>query len=213
MSRFVRSSSTRTLSPWARLRVPVLASAILLSSATMTAAAPILSEVVSCTGGLLGTCTVEPIGGPVDVDPLGFTLEVMWGPEYILFTEDPGGGTQSGLMRLFFTYTGTHEGTEHLAIDLTFLDADGNPLAEPHGGFDDLNPVAGVVTANYDLFGPSGVIHGFSIGLSDGSGVDSMQWTGATITPASLVEVPEPSTLLLLGAGLGLAIRRRRAHV
>ena len=86
-------------------------------------------------------------------------------------------------MRLFFTYTGTHEGTEHLAIDLTFLDADGNPLVDPHGGFDDLNPVAGVVTANYDLFGPSGFIHGFSIGLSDGSGVDSMQWTGATITP------------------------------
>ena len=99
---------------WACLRVPVLASAILLSSATMAVAVPVLADVVSCTGGLLGTCTVEPTGGPVDVDPLGFTLEVTWGPDFILFTEDPFGGTQSGHMQLFFTFTGTHDGTEHL---------------------------------------------------------------------------------------------------
>ena len=200
MSRFVRSSSTR---------VVVLASALFLSSATMAVAVPILAEVVSCTGGLLGTCTVEPIGGPVDVDPLGFTLEVMWGPDFLLFTPDPGGGSQQGLMHLFFNFTGTHEGTEHLG-DITFLDAGGNPILDPNVGFDDLNPVAGVVTANYEIFGSSAFIHGFSLSLSEGSGVDSMQWTGATIWPTSLVEAPEPSALWLLGAGLGLVFRRRR---
>jgi PEP-CTERM motif-containing protein len=213
MSSFLHSSM-RTVPPvgcsgtWARLRILALASAILLSSATMAVAVPILAEVVGCTGGLLGTCTVEPIGGPVDVDPLGFTLEVTWGPDYILFTPDPGGGTQQGLMHLFFDFTGTHQGTEHLG-DITFLDAGGNPILDPNVGFDDLNPAAGVVTANYEIFGSSAFIHGFSLSLSDGSGVDSMQWTSATIHPASLVQVPEPSLLWLLGAGFGLAIRRR----
>ena len=215
MSKFLRTSLMRTVPPapsgttWARLRLSAaLASAILLSSATTAVAVPVLAEVVGCTGGPLGTCTVEPIGGPVDVDPLGFTLEVTWGPEHILFTPDPGGGTQSGLMKLFFNFTGTHEGTEHLG-DITFLDAGGNPILDPNVGFDDLNPVAGVVTANYEIFGASTFIHGFTLSLSEGSGVDSMQWTGGTIFPASLVQVPEPSILLLLGAGFGLAVRRR----
>jgi PEP-CTERM motif len=218
MSRLSRRSSIHTVPAggcsgikWARLRVPVLASAILMSSATTAVAVPVLAEVVACSGGLLGTCTVEPIGGPVDVDPLGFTLEVTWGPDFILFTEDPGGGTQSGLMKLFFDFTGTHEGTEHLG-DITFLDAGGNPILDPGVGFDDLNPVAGVVTANYEIFGPSAFLHGFTLSLSEGSGVDSMRWTGATIYPASLVQVPEPSVLWLLGAALGLAIRKRRSR-
>jgi len=185
--------------------------AILLSGATSAVAVPVLAEVVACSGGLLGTSTVEPIGGPVDVNPLGFTLEVTWGPDYILFTEDPGGGTQSGLMKLFFNFTGTHEGTEHLG-DITFLDAGGNPILNPNVGFDDLNPIAGVVTANYEIFGPSSFIHGFTLSLSEGSGVDTMQWTRATIFPASIVQVPEPSALWLFAAGLGLALRKRRAR-
>ena len=122
--------------------------------------------------------------GPGRCHRLGFTLEVTWGPDFILFTEDPFGGTQSGHMHLFFTFTGTHDGTEHLG-DITFLDADGNPILDPAVGFDDLNPVAGVVAANYEIFGPSSFIHGFTLSLSDGSGVDSMQWTRATISPAS----------------------------
>jgi hypothetical protein len=185
-----------------------LALALLLGSANVAGAVPVLAEVIGCTGGLLGTCTVEPIGGPVDVDPLGFTLEVMWGPDYLLFTPEPGGGSQQGLMKLFFTYTGNHDGTEHLG-NITFLDAGGNPILDPSVGFDDLNPVAGVVTANYEIFGGSAFIHGFTLSLGDGSGVDSMKWTGATIQPTSLVQVPEPSVLLLLGSGLALAIRRR----
>lgn len=182
--------------------------ALFLGSAHIAVADPVLAEVVSCTGGLLGTCTVEPVGGPVDVDPLGFTLEVTWGPDVLLFTPDPGGGTQVGLMRLYFDFTGTHEGTEHLG-NIAFLDDDGNPIADPNVGFDDLNPVAGVVTANYEIFGGSALIHGFTLGLSDGSGVDTMAWTRATIFPTSLVEVPEPSILLLLGAGVAVALRRR----
>jgi hypothetical protein len=207
-SRCTRRRFGGTVGP--RLRVSVLASLLILSSATVASAVPVLAEVVSCTGGLLGTCTVEPIGGPVDVDPLGFTLEVMWGPDHVLFTPDPGGGTQDGLMKLFFNFTGVHDGTEHLG-DITFLDAGGAPILDPNVGFDDLNPVGGVVTANYEIFGASAFIHGFALSLGDGSGVDTMQWTGATIFPASIVRVPEPSILLLLGAGLGLAIRRRRS--
>jgi hypothetical protein len=215
MRRFIRSSSMRGVSAasyrdpwWARLRVSALASALFLSSATMAGAVPVLAEVTGCSGGLLGTCTVEPIAGPVDVDPLGFTLEVMWGPDFLLFTPDPGGGTQQGLMKLFFNFTGTHEGTEHLG-DITFLDAGGNPILDPNVGFDDLNPVAGEVRANYEIFGAAAFIHGFTLSLSEGSGVDTMQWTGATIYPTSLVQVPEPSILLLIGTGVGLAIRRR----
>lgn len=196
-----------------RMRVLAFAAALLLCGGSTAIAAPILAEVVGCTGGALGTCTVEPVGGPVDVDPLGFTLDVSWGPDYIQFNEDPGGGTQSGLMRLYFDFTGTHEGTEHLG-DITLLDAGGIPIPVLNVGFDDLNPVAGVVRANYEIFGgPSAFVHGFFLSLSEGSGVDTMGWTRAEIWPAELVQVPEPSILCLLGAGLGLAVRRRRARV
>ena len=201
----------RGCAAWARVRLLLLAAALVVCSSSASIAAPILAEVVGCTGGALGTCTVEPVGGPVDVDPLGFTLEVIWGPDYIFFTEDPGGGTQDGLMNLFFDFTGTHEGTEHLGIDIAFLDAAGNPIPGLVAGFDDLNAVGGVVTAHYYIFGPSTAIHGFFLELSEGSGVTTMAWTRATIWPAALVEVPEPSILYLLGAGLGVAIRRRRA--
>jgi hypothetical protein len=187
-----------------------LAAALLFVSASTTLAVPIVSEVTSCSGGTLGTCTVEPTGGPVAVDPTGFTMEVLWGPDYIFFTEDPGGGTQSGLMRLFFDFTGTHDGTEHLGINIAFLDAEGNPIPGLTAGFDDLNAVGGVVTANYDIFGPSAAVHGFSLEASEGSGVTTMAWTRATIFPSALVEVPEPSLLYLLGAGVCVAIRRYR---
>ena len=212
MSRVFPSSSMRTIPPaGACTSVLVLAAALVLSGGSLASAAPIIATVVGCTGGAFGTCTVEPVGGPVDVDPLGFTLDVGWGPDYIHFNEDPGGGTQSGLMRLFFDFTGTHDGTEDLG-DITLLDAFGNPIPGLSVGFDDLNPVAGVVRANYEIFGPSAFVHGFLLSPSEGSGVDTMRWTRAEIWPAELVQVPEPSVLCLLGAGLGLAIRRRRSR-
>jgi hypothetical protein len=187
--------------------VSAVAAVFLLGGATSVRAVPILAEVVSCTGGLLGTCTIEPISGPVDVDPLGFTLEVAWDP-YLLFTPEPGGGSPQGRMNLFFTYTGSHDGTSNLG-NITLLDINGDPIANPDVEFDDLNAVAGVVTAHYEIFGTSALLRGFTLALSDGSGVDSMQFTGASTYPTSLVPVPEPSVLLLFGAGLALAVRRR----
>jgi hypothetical protein len=218
MSRVLRSSSIATVpvaggsgATWVRMRVLASAAAFLLCTGYTAVAAPIFAEVVACGGGAFSTCAVEPVGGPVDVDPLGFTLDVRWGPDYIRFIDTSGGGTQSGHMRLYFDFTGTHEGTEHLG-DITLLNAAGNPIPGLNVGFDDLNPVAGVVTANYELFGNSAFVHGFLLSLSEGSGVDTMRWTRAEISVAQLVQVPEPSILCLLGAGVGLAIRRRRSR-
>ena len=193
---------------FARMRVLALAVALLFASHTLALAVPIPAEVIGC---IADSCTIEPIGGPVDVDPLGFTLDVEWGPNYLLLNEDPGG---HGLMNLFFTFTGAHDGTEALG-QITLLDSAHNPIPLLNVSIDDLNAdaVAGTVRWNYEIFGPSAFLHGFSMALGDGSGVDTMQWTGARIFPAELVEVrvPEPSLLYLLGAGLGLALRRRRS--
>jgi hypothetical protein len=187
------------------LRVLALAAAIVFYSNATAVAVPIPSEVIACVAD---SCTIEPIGGPVAVDPLGFTLDVEWGPDFLLLNEDPGG---HGLMNLFFTFTGVHDGTENLG-EITLLDSAGNPIPGLNVSIDDLNadPIAGTVRWNYEIFGPSAFLHGFSMALGDGSGVDTMAWTGARIFPAELVEVPEPSLLCLLGAGLGLALRRRR---
>ena len=93
--RYRSRRAVRTTAARLRLTLIAVASTLVFCSASTTLAAPIVSEVVSCSGGALGTCTIEPTGGPVAVDPTGFTLEVMWGPDYIFVTEDPGGGTQS----------------------------------------------------------------------------------------------------------------------
>jgi hypothetical protein len=188
------------------VRVLALAVALLFYSNATAIGAPIPAEVIACIADF---CTIEPVDGPVDVDPLGFTLDVEWGPNYLLLNEDPGG---HGLMNLFFTFTGVHDGTEHLG-QITLLDSAGNAIPELSVQIDDLNAVAGTVRWNYEIRGPSAFLHGFSMALGDGSGVDTMAWTGARIFPAELVEVrvPEPSLLCLLGAGLGLAVRRRRS--
>jgi hypothetical protein len=193
---------------FARIRVLALAVALLFASNTLAMAIPIPSQVIGCVAD---SCTIEPIGGPVAVDPLGFTLDVAWGPIFLLLNEDPGG---HGLMNLFFTFTGVHDGTEALG-QITLLDSAHNPIPGLNVSIDDLNAdaVAGTVRWNYEIFGPSAFLHGFSMALGDGSGVDTMAWTGARIFPAEIVEarVPEPSLLYLLGAGLGLALRRRRS--
>ena len=193
---------------FARMRVLALAAALVFASHSLAMAVPISAEVIGCVAD---GCTIEPIGGPVEVDPLGFTLDVEWGPNYLLLNEDPGG---HGLMNLFFTFTGTHDGTENLGV-ITLLDSAHNPIPGLNVSLDDLNADAVALTVrwNYEIFGSSEFLHGFSMALGDGSGVDTMHWTGARIFPAELVEarVPEPSLLYLLGAGLGLALRRRRS--
>ena len=49
-------------------------------------AAPIAAHVVGCVGD---SCTAAPDGGPVSIDPDGFTLDVFWGPGFIALTEAP----------------------------------------------------------------------------------------------------------------------------
>jgi hypothetical protein len=175
--------------------------ALLLAGASTTTAAPIFADVIGC-GGL--TCIVEPVGGPVDLDPTSFTLEVEWSQTLQYLDLD-----DRGLMRLIFEYTGEHQGTEHFS-NITLRDPSGNPIPSLTVGFDDANPVAGILTATFDIFGPEALLGGFSLDPSDGSGVDTLRWTRATIFPTELVQVPEPSALLLLSAGLGMAAMRCR---
>ena len=169
-------------------------------------AVPARASIISTvTGCVAMTCTIEPVGGPVDVDPTGFTLDVEWS-EILHFFEDAGG---HGFMRLHFEYTGTHDGTESFG-HISFFDTGGNPLLTPDGEFDDSAAAAGLLTANYEVFGPESLLGGFSLETSDGSGVDTLRWTSATISPAQIDAVPEPSALLLIAAGAGVAALRRR---
>jgi hypothetical protein len=165
-------------------------------------AIPVTAEVTGC---VLTSCTVEPVGGPVDVDPLGFTLEVEWFPDYLELLANSEG---EWLMKLVFEFTGVHDGTENMGV-VTLLDAVGNPIGALNEQFDDLNPLT---QANYEIFGPADTafpIHGFTLGLSDGSDVTTMRWVSARFSPAAIVAVPEPASLLLLGAGIGVALARR----
>lgn len=184
---------------WSRIKVAAAVVALLMCSGS-TATAAIIAEVIGCAGQ---TCGVEPIGGAVDVDPTSFTLDVEWSQilHYLDFDD-------RGLMRLTFEFTGEHEGTEHFG-NITLLDSSGNPIPALSVQFDDSNPIAGILTASFDIFGPEAFLGGFTLGPSDGSGVDTLRWTRAAIFPTELVQVPEPSALLLLSAGLGIAVVRR----
>lgn len=206
MSRMSRTSSTpaclracETVGNWSRIKVAAAVVGLLLFSGS-TATAAIIAEVIGCAGQ---TCIVEPIGGPVDVDPTSFTLDVEW--SQILRYVDLD---DRGLLRLTFEYTGEHEGTEHFG-NITLLDPSGSPILALSVGFDDSDPMAGILTATFDIFGPAAFLGGFTLAPSDGSGVDTLRWTRATIFPTELVQVPEPSALFLLSAGLGIAVMRR----
>ncbi|HEV8397295.1 MAG TPA: hypothetical protein VGQ37_23590 [Vicinamibacterales bacterium] len=155
------------------------------------AAAPIDAHVTGCVGDV---CTAAPDGGPVAVDPLGFTLDTFWGPDFIELTEDPGGGHWN--MQVLFQFTGTHTGLEHFGA-ISLLDAAGLPIGALNVQFDDLNPLQ---RANYEIFGPLDqpfAVYGFQLGLSDGSGVDTMDWVSVSFFPASAT-VPEPSVIVLV---------------
>jgi hypothetical protein len=102
---------------------------------------------------------------------------------------------------------------------VTLLDHAGNPLALDEN-FDDLNPI-GVSSfpANYEIFvdnpgelGNSFFIRGFTLALSDGSGVTTLQFIRAEFSPAAIgvQTVPEPATLIMLGVGAGVGVLKRR---
>ena len=187
---------------------------LLITNASPAAAVPVLADAIGCIGL---TCIVEPIGGPVAVDPLGFTLEVEWGPEHVELLPDPPGG--HWLMDLDFEFTGVHGGLEHMGL-VTLLDSAGNPLAL-NENFDDLNPLGvSSFTANYEIFvdNPADIdnsffVRGFTLGLSDGSGVTTLHFVRATFSPAAIGTVPEPATIMLLGAAAGAAVLKRRRRL
>ncbi len=166
---------------------------------------------VSCLGTL---CTITPTGGPVNVDPLGFTLDVDWSPQHIeLFPND---SSPDWRLKLFFTFTGTHDTTENFGV-IDLVDEFGNPT-DPNVQFDDSNfdNTAKTLVANYEIFNPNPfdptdppfISHGLTLANSDGSGVTTLQWTKAEISPAEVGvwenPIPEPSTLLLFGSGLAV---------
>jgi hypothetical protein len=199
------ASACTKVANWPRIKIATAVLALFLyGGATSTASAAIITEVIGC---LALTCVVEPIGGPVAVDPTSFTLEVAWSEVLRLLDLD-----DRGLLRLTFEFSGEHEGTEHFS-DVELLDTLGNPIPTRAAGFDDAHAGVGILIASFDITrGPEAFLGGFRLGPSDGSGVDTLQWTRADIYPTELVPVPEPSTLILLTAGLGLTAMRRRWH-
>ncbi len=181
-----------------------IALAAVVGTAVPATAAPIASHVIGCVGTV---CSAEPDGGPVAVDPLGFTLDAFWGADFIELDEDPGGGHWN--MRVLFQFTGVHGGLEHFGV-ISLLDAGGAAIGALNVQFDDLNPLQ---QANYEIFGPLDQpfrVYGFQLALSDGSGVDTMDWVRVTFSPASVPSVPEPATACLVVLGAVAALRRRR---
>jgi hypothetical protein len=185
---------------------------VFLTSVAPAAAAPIPAAITGCVGS---TCTIEPTGGPVAVDPTGFTLDIDWAPDCLELVANSDG---EWWMRLNFEFTGEHDGTENFGT-VTLYDKHGLPIPALNVQFDDTNVVGNVIPAVYQIFGPEDtpfIIQGLSLTNSDGSGVDTMNWVSARFFDSAPAEcpqcpVPEPSVMLLVGAGLaGTLIRRRR---
>lgn len=169
-------------------------------------AAPITAHVEGCVGDI---CTAAPDGGPVSIDPDGFTLDVFWGPDVITLTEDPAGGHWN--MRVLFEFTaGVHSGLEHMGV-ITLLDAVGAAIGALNVQFDDLNPLE---RANYEIFGPLDQpfdVYGFQLALSDSPGVDAMNWVNVSFFPATATNVPEPEVWALIAlAAVAIVVRQVR---
>ncbi len=183
-----------------------LGAAILLAT---PAHAAIIPASVACVGLM---CTATPDEGPVPVDPLGFTLDVDWQPQHVELLGITDGDWWALVLQ--FDFTGTHDGTESWGV-IDLLDPFGVPVPGLNPQFDDSNAVGNVLTVNYQIF-HTGVenqnyfTYGMQLALSDGSGVDSMRWLSARFSPAATgtTDMPEPLTLVLLGAGLAAAGRR-----
>ena len=169
-------------------------------------AAPIAAHVEGCVGDF---CTAAPDGGPVSIDPGGFTLDVFWGPDVITLTEDPGGGHWN--MQVLFEFTaGSHSGLEHMGV-ITLLDAVGAAIGALNVQFDDLNPLE---RANYEIFGALDQpfdVYGFQLALSDSPGVEAMNWVSVSFFPATATRVPEPEVWALIAiAAVAIVVRQVR---
>jgi hypothetical protein len=177
---------------------------VFLTLATLpAAAAPISAHVVGCIGD---ACTAEPDGGPVSVDPDGFTLDVFWGPDLISLVENPPGG--HWIMQVLFQYTGIHSGLEHFG-EITLLDAGGLAIPALNVQFDDLNPLQ---RANYEIFGPLDQefsVAGFQLALTDVPGVDTLDFVSVRFLPATATQVPEPSVVILVALVAVVVVARQ----
>ena len=186
------------------------AAAAFLLSTSAVAHAAVIPATVTCA---LGACTVTPNAGPIAVDPTGFTLDVDWTPQDIVLS-----GLENGdwwALQLLFDFTGINDGTEHFGA-ITLLDEFGAVVPNLNVQFDDIHVVGNSFTANYQIFNDGAdfeefFVRGQQLALSDGSGVDTLDFTAAVFSPASVREneVPEPVSILLLGAGLAAVARRR----
>ena len=167
-------------------------------------AAPIAAHVEGCVGD---SCTAAPDGGPVSIDPDGFTLDVFWGPDFITLTEDPPGG--HWIMQVLFEFTaGAHSGLEHMGA-ITLLDAVGASIGALNVQFDDLNPLE---RANYEIFGPLDQpfdVYGFQLALSDSPGVEAMNWVNVRFLPATATTVPEPEVWALIAIAAVAIVARQ----
>jgi hypothetical protein len=191
-------------------RIPTLLAIAALFLMSSTAQAAVISSSVSC---VLQMCTVEPLGGPVPVDPTGFTLETDWQPQHVELL----GVVETGdwwALTLVFDFTGLHDGTEHWG-PITLLDQHGVAVPSLNTQFDDTNIVGNSVIVNYQIFNQGAdfqnfFLYGLHLALSDGSGVDTMEWVLARFSPAAtgITQIPEPSMLLLMGGALAVCLRR-----
>ena len=178
-----------------------------LLSTTAAAQAAVIRATVTCT---FEACTVTPDAGPVDVAPAGFTLDVDWAPQDVVLSDRETGDWWA--LVLHFDSTGVNQDTEQFA-PITLVDASGIAVPNLNEQFDDVHVVGKSFTANYQIFNlgtdvDEFFVHGLRLGLSNGSGVDTLRFTKAVFVPAS-VRVPEPVSMLLLGVGLAAVGWRR----